>query len=41
MSNNEIAAGVMPEIRLACPMLSGRIRASFSRTSFDKPPTAP
>ena len=36
-SNNEIAAGVMPGMRVAMPMVSGRTFVNLSRTSFDKP----
>ena len=31
------AAGVTPGIRLACPMVTGRMRSSFSRISRDSP----
>ena len=34
------APGVTPSMRPACPSVRGRTRASFSRTSFDSPPTA-
>jgi hypothetical protein len=33
----EIAAGVMPGMRLACPIDTGRMRVSFSTISLDKP----
>ncbi len=33
------AAGVMPEIRLACPRDRGRRRVSFSRSSRERPGT--
>ena len=36
-NNNEIAAGVIPEIRDALPIVSGRVSVSFATTSFDKP----
>src|SRR5258706_5370720 len=39
-SRSEMAAGVTPEMRAAWPIVSGRWRASFWRTSFDKPRTA-
>lgn len=39
--SSEIDAGVTPEILDACPRLPGRIRASFSLTSFDSPITQP
>ncbi len=38
-SNNDIAAGVTPAIRDACPTVAGRCAASFCRTSVDKPRT--
>jgi len=31
------AAGVTPEMRLACPIVTGRIRSSFSRISRESP----
>jgi hypothetical protein len=39
-SKSEIAAGVTPEMRAACPMVSGRWRFSFCCTSADKPRTS-
>src|SRR5581483_316915 len=36
-SSSEIAAGVMPEMRDAWPMVSGRWRLSFCCTSTDSP----
>ena len=39
-SSSEIAAGVMPEMRAAWPMSFGRMRASFSRSSFESPLTS-
>ena len=35
----EIAAGVIPEIRLAWPIETGRCCSNFARTSLDKPET--
>ena len=35
----EIAAGVIPEIRLAWPIETGRCCSNFARTSLDKPDT--
>ena len=35
----EVAAGVTPGIRCACPRETGRTRASLSRTSADSPRT--
>ena len=37
--SKEIAAGVMPEMREACPKVSGREAASFCCTSFESPRT--
>src|SRR5688572_13388592 len=38
-SKSEIAAGVIPEIRAACPIVSGLNRFSFCWTSTDRPRT--
>ena len=38
-SRSEIAAGVMPEMRAACPIVSGLCRLSFCCTSVEKPRT--
>ena len=38
-NNSEIAAGVIPEIRDAWPIVSGRDSISLATTSFDKPDT--
>jgi hypothetical protein len=41
-TNNKLtAAGVTPEIRLACPIVCGRTRVSFSCISRDSPLTDP
>mgnify|MGYP000561850646 CR=1 FL=1 len=37
--NSDMEAGVMPEMREACPRVSGRCLFSFCCTSFDKPRT--
>ena len=36
-SRSEMAAGVTPGTRLACPTVAGRASPSFWRTSWDKP----
>ena len=38
-SSKEIAAGVMPEMRAACPIVSGLCRLSFCCTSMESPRT--
>lgn len=40
-SNNEIAAGVTPEILAACPSVAGRTAASFCLTSNESARTSP
>ena len=37
--NKEMVAGVMPEMREACPRVSGRCLASFWRASMDRAET--
>ena len=37
ISSSVSAAGVTPSIRAACPRVSGRTRASFSRSSVESP----
>ncbi len=39
ISSNEVAAGVTPGMRPACPRVCGRWRMSFSRTSDESPLT--